>query len=213
MTTTDKAILYHDHDSSCSRRVLIALLLKEIDHEVKVLTYGEDYGQEVLELNPMGQIPFLIIDGNHLSQSLAMIEYLEETRDSGIRLLPTDPIQRAQVRQISDVIVSGIQPLQNKSTPLIEMVGADKLRAWLTYWIDRGCQGLEKMLVNTSGKYCVGDQVTMADICLAPQVYNASSRYNVDMSKFPTIVRINAELMKIKAFYETNPANYTPEPK
>ncbi|MEQ2317060.1 hypothetical protein AMECASPLE_038856, partial [Ameca splendens] len=100
---------------------------------------------------------------------LAVIQYIDETRP-GPRLLPVDPKARAQVRMISDLVASGIQPLQN--VYVLQKIGAEKL-PWAKHFINRGFQALETILKQTSGKYCVGDEISMADICLVPQVYNA----------------------------------------
>lgn len=117
----------------------------------------------------MLQVPALRIDGVTLSQSLAIIEYLEETRPSPA-LLPRDPVQRARCRMISDHITSGIQPLQNLA--VLKKVG-DGSQEWAQHFITRGFQALEQLLQDTAGRYCVGDEVTMADLCLVPQVANA----------------------------------------
>ncbi|CAK6957056.1 maleylacetoacetate isomerase [Scomber scombrus] len=152
-------------------------------------------------LNPMQQVPAVEIDGVTLSQSLAVIQYIDETR-SGPRLLPADPKKRAQVRMISDMIASGIQPLQNLH--VIQKIGAEKVQ-WSQYFINRGFQALEPILKQTAGKYCVGDEISMADICLVPQVFNAE-RFKVDVGQYPTIQRLNQTLLEIEAFKESHPS-------
>ncbi|KAM9646576.1 maleylacetoacetate isomerase isoform 4-T6 [Trichechus inunguis] len=171
-----KPILYSYFRSSCSWRVRIALVLKGIDYATVPINLVKDGGQQFSEefqaLNPMMQVPALKIDGLTIGQSLAIIEYLEETRPAP-RLLPQDPKKRASVRMISDLIASGIQPLQNLS--VLKQVGKENQLAWAQNVISSGFNALEKILQSTAGKYCVGDEVSMADLCLVPQVANAES--------------------------------------
>uniref|UniRef100_UPI0037E86CF5 maleylacetoacetate isomerase isoform X1 n=1 Tax=Semicossyphus pulcher TaxID=241346 RepID=UPI0037E86CF5 len=199
-----KPVLHGYFRSSCSWRVRIAFALKGIEYDQVPVNLIEDGGQqrtkEFKTLNPMQQVPAVEIDGFLLSQSLAVVQYLDETRP-GTRLLPEDPKKRAQVRMISDLIASGIQPLQNLS--VIQKVGAEKV-PWSQHFIDRGFQALEPILKQTAGKYCVGDEISMADICLVPQVYNAE-RFKVDLEQFPTIKRLNQTLLEIDAFKVSHP--------
>ncbi|XP_030877612.1 maleylacetoacetate isomerase isoform X4 [Leptonychotes weddellii] len=154
-------ILYSYFRSSCSWRVRIALALKSIDYETVPINLIKDGGQQFSEefqaLNPMQQVPALKIDGITIGQSLAIIEYLEETRPTP-RLLPQDPKRRAQVRMISDVIASGIQPLQNLS--VLKQVGQENQLTWAQKVIRSGFNALEQILQSTAGKYCVGDEVS-----------------------------------------------------
>ncbi|XP_014463776.2 maleylacetoacetate isomerase isoform X4 [Alligator mississippiensis] len=179
-----KPVLYSYFQSSCSWRVRIALALKGITYD---------------------QVPVnLLKDGG---QQLAIIEYLEETRPNP-RLLPQDQKKRAQVRMISDHIVSGIQPLQNLA--VLQRVGEKKLE-WAQHYITNGFQALEQILKNTAGRYCVGDEVSMADLCLVPQVYNAE-RYKVDLAPYPTITRINKTLLELEAFQVSHPTKQPDTP-
>ncbi|XP_073683055.1 maleylacetoacetate isomerase isoform X1 [Garra rufa] len=200
-----KPVLYGYYRSSCSWRVRIAFALKGIEYEQKPINLIEDGGLQLTDqfkkINPMRQVPALTIDGITLSQSLAIIQYIDETRPEP-RLLPADPKQRAQVRIISDIIASGIQPLQNLY--VIQKIGAEKAQ-WAQHFINRGFEALEPILKMTAGKYCVGDEISMADICLVPQVFNAE-RFKVDMSKFPTIRRLNQTLTEIDAFKVSHPS-------
>ncbi|XP_034714161.1 maleylacetoacetate isomerase isoform X2 [Etheostoma cragini] len=205
MATQTKPILHGYFRSSCSWRVRIAFALKGIEYDQAPVNLIKDGGQQLTEqykaLNPMQQVPAVEIDGIILSQSLAVIQYIDETRP-GPRLLPADPKKRAQVRMISDVIASGIQPLQNLY--VIQKIGAEKGQ-WAQHFIDRGFQALEHILKQTAGEYCVGDEISMADICLVPQVYNAE-RFKVDVGQYPTIKRLNQTLLEIEAFKVTNPS-------
>ncbi|KAL8620001.1 hypothetical protein ACOMHN_015283 [Nucella lapillus] len=195
-----KPVLYSYFRSSASWRVRIALALKGVEYDYKpvhlVKDGGEQNKEEYKAKNPMGQVPTLIIDGATLTQSLPIIEYLEETR-SGTAILPKDSIKRAQARALAEIVNSGIQPLQNVKT--LAAFG-DKKMEWGKTVITNGFDAFEKMLAETAGKYCVGDEVTIADLCLIPQCYNAQSRFDVDMSKYPTIVRIKEVLEKLPAF-------------
>ncbi|XP_057589740.1 maleylacetoacetate isomerase isoform X2 [Hippopotamus amphibius kiboko] len=207
-----KPILYSYFRSSCSWRVRIALALKNIDHETVTINLTKDGGQQFSEefqaVNPMKQVPVLKIDGITIGQSLAIIEYLEETRPTP-RLLPQDPKKRAHVRMISDLLASGIQPLQNLS--MLKQVGQEKQLTWAQQVIGSGFQALEQILQHTAGKYCVGDEVTMADLCLAPQVANAE-RYKVDLSPYSTISRINKSLLALEAFQVSHPCRQPDTP-
>uniref|UniRef100_A0A8C2IFY1 Maleylacetoacetate isomerase n=1 Tax=Cyprinus carpio TaxID=7962 RepID=A0A8C2IFY1_CYPCA len=198
-------VLYGYFRSSCSWRVRIAFALKGIEYEQKPVNLIKDGGQQLTDqfkaINPMQQVPAVTIDGITLSQSLAIIQYIEETRPEP-RLLPADPKQRGQVRIICDIIASGIQPLQNLY--VLQKIGAEKVQ-WAQHFINRGFEALEPILKQTAGKYCVGDEISMADICLVPQVYNAE-RFKVDMSQFPTIRRLNQTLTEIDAFKVSHPS-------
>ncbi|KAM3870869.1 maleylacetoacetate isomerase isoform 2-T2 [Diretmus argenteus] len=204
MAAQNKPVLHGYFRSSCSWRVRIAFALKGIEYDQVPVNLIKDGGQQLTDqykaLNPMQQVPAVEIDGITLSQSLAVIQYVEETRP-GPKLLPTDPKKRAQVRMICDLIVSGIQPLQNLY--VIQKIGAEKVQ-WAQHFIDRGFQALEPILKETAGAYCVGDEISMADICLVPQVYNAE-RFKVDVGQYPTIKRLNQALLEIEAFKVSHP--------
>lgn len=197
-------VLYTYWRSSCSWRVRIALNLKGIAYEarpvhlVKKEQNTADYG----ELNPSHKVPTLLIDGLTLNQSLAIIEYLEETRPEPVALLPAAPAARAQTRAIALMIAADIQPIQNLS--VLEYVGDEKRAEWARFWIERGLQAVERVLVRTAGAYCVGDALSLADLCLVPQVYNAK-RFAVDMTQFPTIVRVAEALELLPAFAAAHP--------
>lgn len=115
-------------------------------------------------------IRFRCLDGQTLCDSVVIMHYLDETRPQN-PLLPQDPLKRAKVREIVEIICSGIQPLQNRI--VLEHLGKEASMAWAQHWISRGFRGLEGVLAASSGKYCVGDEISMADCCLVPQVFNA----------------------------------------
>uniref|UniRef100_A0ABI7ZQU0 maleylacetoacetate isomerase n=1 Tax=Felis catus TaxID=9685 RepID=A0ABI7ZQU0_FELCA len=178
-------ILYSYFRSSCSWRVRIALALKSIDYETIPINLIKDGGQQ-----------------------LAIIEYLEETRPTP-RLLPQDPKKRAHVRMISDLIAGGIQPLQNLS--VLKQVGQENQLTWAQKAITSGFNALEQILQSTAGRYCVGDEVSMADLCLVPQVANAE-RFKVDLTPYPTISRINKTLLALEAFQVSHPCRQPDTP-
>uniref|UniRef100_A0A8C6FCK7 maleylacetoacetate isomerase n=2 Tax=Cetacea TaxID=9721 RepID=A0A8C6FCK7_MONMO len=180
-----KPILYSYFRSSCSWRVRIALALKNMDYEMITINLTKDGGQQ-----------------------LAIIEYLEETRPTP-RLLPQDPKKRAHVRMISHLLASGIQPLQNLS--VLKQVGQENQLTWAQQAISSGFNALEQILQSTAGKYCVGDEVSMADLCLAPQVANAD-RFKVDLTPYPTISRINKSLLALEAFQVSHPCRQPDTP-
>ncbi|KAM6394245.1 maleylacetoacetate isomerase isoform 2-T2 [Pluvialis apricaria] len=208
---SEKPILYSYFRSSCSWRVRIALALKGISYDVVPVNLLKDGGQqfsaEFKAMNPMQQVPALKIDGITLSQSLAIIHYLEDTRPNP-RILPQDPKKRAQVRMIADHIVSGIQPLQNLK--VLQQIGEKKME-WAQNCITSGFQALEQILQHTAGRYCVGDEVSMADLCLVPQVFNAE-RFKVDMGPYPIITRINKALLELEAFKVSHPSQQPDTP-
>ncbi|KAH9519028.1 Glutathione S-transferase zeta-1 [Bulinus truncatus] len=208
----DKVILYNYFRSSASWRVRIALALKDIKYEYKAVHLVKDGGQQHSEeykrLNPMEQVPTLVIDGHTLTQSLPIIEYLEE-RNPDPPLLPKEKYGRAQVRALCELINSGIQPLQNLS--VLEKVGNGK-DEWAKFFIEKGFHALEKFLQQTSGKYSYGDTVTMADLFLVPQVY-AAKRFKADVTLFPTIIRVHDALIEIPAFKAADFSNQPDTPE
>lgn len=197
--------------SSASFRVRIALNLKGLKYESisTALTKDAHRAADYLALNPQGLIPALSIDGAVLSQSLAIIEYLEETHPQPA-LLPRDPVARAQVRSMAMVVACDIHPLDNLRVLnyLKGPLGQDKeaVNVWYRHWISAGFSGLEVLAQQHSrgGKYLYGDSVTMADICLVPQVFNAR-RFATDLSAFPTLVAISTHLESLPAFAAARP--------
>lgn len=202
-----KPVLYSYFRSSCSWRVRFALALKGIEYEYKAIHLLQDGGQQhsedYVKLNPLREIPTLEIDGFVLVSSMSIIEYLDETRGPPYILPRDDPVKRQQVRAISEIIACDIQPIQNLR--VLQYVGEKKVE-WARHWIEKGFQGLEKVLQTTAGKYCVGDEISMADLCLVPQVYNAN-RFKIDMTAFPNISRINTTLADHEAVKKSHPSN------
>ncbi|KAF6216570.1 hypothetical protein GE061_000913 [Apolygus lucorum] len=154
MSVIGKPLLYSYWRSSCSWRVRIALNLKEIPYDIKPISLiksgGEQHYNEYREINPMEHVPALQIDGHTLIESLNIMHYLEETRPQRA-LMPQDVYKRAKVREVCDVIASGIQPLQN--LVVLIYVGEEKKREWAQHWITRGLRAVEKLLSSTAGKF------------------------------------------------------------
>lgn len=204
-------LLYGYWRSSCSYRVRIALNLKGIEYQQKAVHLVADGGQqhksEYKAVNPMAQVPSLIHDGQVIAQSMAMILYLEDTQPEP-PLFPKDPLQKARTVQICEMINTGIQPIQNLSVlqSLTSRFGADQEAKveWGRYWIERGFDALEAVVRQSAGQYCVGDQVGAADAFLIPQIYNAS-RFEVDMSRYPTLAAINDRCLRLDAFKKAIP--------
>ncbi|XP_017074600.2 probable maleylacetoacetate isomerase 1 [Drosophila eugracilis] len=207
ISTNSKPILYSFWASSCSWRVRIALAIKGIDYEVKPTSLVKTdnkhvYTDEFRKVNPMQKVPALEIDGHTLCDSVAIMHYLDETRPE-VPLLPQDSVKRAKVREIVELICSGIQPLQNIAVQ--NHLGKDEGLKWAQHWISYGFRGLETVLSQSAGKFSVGNELTMADLCLVPQVRNAR-RYKVDLSPYPTTVRLYQELQLLDAFKSTHPS-------
>lgn len=217
-----KTVLHGSPGSSATARVRIALGLKGIEHEFRVvdLFAHENLTEDYRAINPLGQVPALAIDGELLTQSIAICEYLEHTRPDP-PLFPADPVQRARIRELVEIINSGIQPLQNKG--VLEKIVADYGDAslepiiarrpldgsgperWPQHFIRKGLRVFESKIAGTAGPYCLGDAVTMADVVLAPQVTGSRLMFGVDLAEFPTIQRVHAALGEHAAFAAVRP--------
>jgi maleylpyruvate isomerase len=205
--------LYSYFRSSASYRVRIALNVKNLPYEYVpvhlVRDGGEQLKPEYRAVNVDGIVPALIDGHEVMPQSLAIIEYLEETHPEP-PLLPKAPADRAYVRSLALQVACEIHPLNNlrvlkylKHTLRVENDAKD---AWYRHWVDTGFATLEAHLASDgrTGKLCFGDEPTLADACLIPQVFNAQ-RFNVDTSKYPTIQRIYDHAMQIDAFARAAP--------
>ena len=206
--------LYSFFRSSASYRVRIALNLKRLSYEQAAIHLrrggGEQLSAAYKAVNPQALVPALEVNGDILTQSLAIIEYLEETHPDPA-LLPGEPAQRALARSMAMIIACEVHPIQNLrvlSYVKKEYNQTDEqVNRWARHWIDLGLSALEQMIVAQSkrGRFCLGDVPTLADICLVPQLGNAR-RYGCDLSKYPAIVEIEKNCMALPAF-----ANAAPE--
>ena len=139
------------------------------------------------------------------------MEFLEDFYPETYKLLPKEAFERAKVREISETINAGTQPLQNLSVINRYSSDPEQRKTWSQFWISKGLKVVEELLVKSSGNFCVGDQITMADCCLVPQIYNAK-RFEVDMSHFPNITRIMKSLELEKAFIYAHPDSQPDKP-
>lgn len=205
----EKIKLYSYWRSSCSWRVRIALAYKGIPYEYKAidLVQGEQFSEDFKKLNSFCSVPVLVDNGLVISESAAILEYLEE-KYPGPSLFPADIKKKARVRQVVNHIVSGIQPLQNLA--VLKRVeaksGSDERLKWAQHFIENGFNGLEKLLIGEAGKYCIGDDFTMADVVLVPQFSNAA-RYQVDTTQFPLLRRICEAASALPCVEQTSPKN------
>ena len=205
--------LYNYFRSSCSYRVRIALNLKDLEYTLENIHLLEQGGQQFTssfkELNPSCRVPVLVHENEAYSQSLPIIEYLEETFPSP-PLFPKTPKDRAWVRFLCEVINSDIQPLQNLS--VLQHLGKcyslekEALNDWIRYWIQRGFQSFEKKLSQKPGAFCHGNQPGVADCFLIPQIYNAR-RFSLDMAPFPLIEKVEENCLKLEPFTKAHPDN------
>lgn len=201
--------LYDYWRSTAAYRVRIALHMKGLEFEQMPidLRAGGQRSQEYLAVNPQGLIPYFIDGDLAIGQSLAIIDYLEETHPEPA-VLPADPKARARVRAIAQIIASDIHPLNNlRILRYLERdLGHDQLKRliWYHRWLADGFKAIEVTIKDTAGDFCFGDEPTLADICLIPQVYNAK-RYEVDLGPFPTIRTINDHCQDIEAFAKAAP--------
>ncbi|MGA2941942.1 MAG: maleylacetoacetate isomerase [Xanthobacteraceae bacterium] len=204
--------LYSYYRSSAAFRVRIALNLKGLAYETQAIHLIKDGGHnrrpEYRAINPQMRVPALVTPGGEvLIQSLAIIEYLDETHPQP-PLLPKDPIARAKVRALSELIACDIHPLNNTSSLryLKNKLGQEQsaIDTWYHHWVLEGFEALEQLI--EAGPYCCGDAVTIADVCLVPQLYNAR-RLKVPLDKFPKILSVDAACLQLPAFDRARPEN------
>ncbi len=205
--------LYTYWRSSSAYRVRIALHLKGIEYEPVPVHLARDGGEQhrsdYTALNPQALVPTLEVDGLVLTQSVAIIEYLEDTRPEPA-LLPAQPAERAQVRALAQLVASELQPLNNLRVLnyLRDEQGMDEAvrNEWYRHWIAAGFGALEALLERQAGaaRFCHGDSPTLADVCLVPQVYNAR-RYECDLGPYPRIRAIDEACRELPAFHAAAP--------
>ena len=206
-----RPILYDYWRSSAAYRVRIALNLKGIDYESRQidLRADEQKAAEYRTLNPQGLVPMLEIDGQRLTQSLAILNYLD-LRFPNQPLLPASAAERAHVVAMAMTIACDIHPLNNLRVLkyLKNELGhsQNEVDAWYGHWISEGLPALETMAASRAGKFLFGDAPTGADLCLVPQLYNAR-RFNVPLDDYPTLLRADENANKLEAFMKAHPDN------
>ncbi|MEZ4454645.1 MAG: maleylacetoacetate isomerase [Nannocystaceae bacterium] len=213
-------ILHGFWRSTATWRVRIALAYKGLEYTlvpVDLVGAGDQRGPEHHRRNPMEQVPVLELAGEgggapvHLAQSIAILEYLEE-RYPTPPLLPADPLARARVRQLAEVVNSGIQPLQNSGIQLhLAALGVDA-RAWVQRFVGRGLRALEELAAPIAGRFCVGDQLSFADLALVPELTFAR-RYDVDLAGLPTLLRVEAACRALECFQVSTPERQPDAPR
>lgn len=206
--------LYDYFRSSASFRVRIALNLKGLEYEKipihLVNNGGEQFSASYQAINPQNLVPVLQDGNKTVTQSLAIIEYLDETHPTP-PLLPNDSYLKAIARSIALSISADIHPLNNlrvlKYLSNELHITEEQKNQWYQHWVDKGLSALEKQLtqLNISGDFCIGNSVTLADICLVPQLFNAR-RFHCDISAYPTLTRIDANCQKLAAFTQAWPS-------
>ena len=204
-----RIVLYDYYRSSACYRVRIALNLKGVDYETRAvnLVESEQQGAEYRELNPQGLVPMLEIDGHRLTQSLAIINYLD-IRYPVPPLIPAAAAERAHVVAMAMTIACDIHPLNNLRVLkyLSSELGLpqEERDTWYMHWIREGLPALEALAKPGAGRFLFGDQPTIADVCLVPQLYNAR-RFNVPVDDFPTLLRAEASSNALEAFAAAHP--------
>ena len=207
-------IVLHDYwRSSSAYRVRIALNLLGLAYETIAvdLVAGRQTSPEHLAANPQGLVPVLQIDGLRLTQSLAILEYLDDTRQAGF--LPADPALRARARALAHAIAMEVQPVCNLRVArhVASLGGSATMEGWMAHFIPLGLEGFEGLMAQEAAMpFCHGDSPGLADICLVPQIYNAR-RWSVDLKPFPRLMAITERSESLPAFAAGHPDRVKPD--
>ncbi|MCM2522505.1 maleylacetoacetate isomerase [Stenotrophomonas maltophilia] len=211
----DGIVLYTYWRSSAAYRVRIGLELKGLAWEARPVHLVRDGGEQHLDayrrLNPQQLVPTLLHEGHALTQSLAIVEYLDE-RFPQVPLLPADAAGRARVRALAQLVACDIHPINNlRVMQYLErslQLPADARTQWTLHWIAEGFAAMEALLANSrdTGTFCHGDRPGLADLCLLPQLYNAH-RFGLHLAPYPTLRRIEAACQALDAFDRARPEN------
>ena len=204
-----KPVLYDYFRSSAAYRVRIALNLKGIDYESVPVNLAEGAQKEAgyRARNPQGFVPMLEMDGHRLTQTIAIIDYLDAAVPEP-RLVPADPVDRAHVLALALTVAADIHPVNNLR--ILKYLGGplgqdeETRNAWYAHWIAEGFAALETLAAPRAGRFLFGDAPGIADVCLVPQMFNAR-RFAVPLDDFPTLVRADAEARQIPAFAAAHP--------
>ena len=201
--------LYNYFRSSASYRVRIALALKGLDYAYKPvhLPKNEQFAESYAAVSAARLVPILRVDGHNLTQSLAIIEYLEETHPQP-PLLPASPLERARVRALAMDIACEIHPLNNLRVLRYLVrdlkIAEDDKNRWYRHWVETGLEVVERQLAARPGTYCHGETPTLADCVLVPQIFNAR-RFDCRLDHVPQVMRVFDACMKLDAFENTRP--------
>lgn len=205
-------ILFGYWRSSCTWRVRIALSSKGLSYKNKPVHLVREGGEQHLAAhrlrNPMAQVPVLELEsGQQLSQSMAILEYLEE-RYPRPALLPADPLARAKVRQLAELVNAGVQPLQNLA--VLQHIGREGLdsKSWGRHYMHLGLDALERATASDDSVFLVGDTPSFAELCLIPQLYNAR-RFDCELQRWPRLLEVEAAASVLPAFAASHPDNQT----
>ncbi len=208
-------VLHHYWRSSSSWRVRWALAIKGVPwrgEAVDLLT-GAQGAAGFVAKSPMGYVPCLVVDGRPLSESMAIVHWLEETFPSPA-LLPADAFARARARQLAELVNAGIQPLQNLAVNRVVSSDKDAQRVWAARWIERGFASVERDLEllereGLAGRHAIGDAVGLAELYLVPQLYNAR-RYQVDLAPYPRLLAVEAAALATEPAQAAHPDRFQP---
>lgn len=223
LTLTTPAVsrlrLYHYWRSSSSWRVRWALAHKGLAAEMVTVNLLDDETDqpEHRARNPLGYVPVLeLVDLpaheplRYVAESVAILDWLEETQ-AGPSLLPQDPLHRARVRQLCEIVNSGTQPLQNLNVMHRHSADPAEQKTWSQHWIRSGLAAFETLVTPTAGRHCLGDELTAADVFLIPQCYNAV-RFDIPLSDYPTVARLNEAGLATAGCRASHPDRYAPAP-